>query len=211
MKTPRIAIVDYKMCNLFSVEHACLHLGADAFISSSPKEIANADAVILPGVGAFKDAMDNLRTSGLIPIIRDSIKSGKPFLGICLGFQMLFTRSEEFGVHDGLGILNGTVRSFPVEIDGKKIKVPHIGWNQILKINSTSILSGINNNDYMYFVHSYYVEPEDKSIIATTSEYEGFQFCSSVASGSVYACQFHPEKSGIKGIKLLDSWIRKIQ
>lgn len=211
MKTPRIAIIDYKMCNLFSVEHACRHLNADAFVTSSPEDVAAADAVVLPGVGAFKDAMDNLQTMGLVPEIRAAIRKGKPFLGICLGFQMLFTRSEEFGIHEGLDIFQGTVRAFPAAVGGKKIKVPHMGWSRISKAGSVDILSEVSDHDYMYFVHSFYVEPDDKSIIATTSEYEEFEFCSSVASESVYACQFHPEKSGDQGIKLLESWIRKIQ
>lgn len=210
MKKPKIAIVDYKMCNLFSVEHACRYAGGDPIITSDPGEIESADAVILPGVGAYKDAMDNIRSIGIDASLEKVIARNRPFLGICLGFQLLFTSSEEFGMSSGLGILDGLVKRFPTEHDGNRLKVPQIGWNQIEKAKETPFLTGIRENEYMYFVHSFYVEPKDEGLTATRTVYSGFNYCSSVSSDYLFACQFHPEKSAAEGMKIYSNWISRI-
>ena len=211
MEKPRIAIIDYKMCNLFSVEHACRYAGGDPHITSDPAEIESADAVILPGVGAYKDAMENIRSIGIDKSIGKAIAEKHSFLGICLGFQLLFSSSEEFGVSSGLGILEGSVKRFPSEHDGNRLKVPQIGWNQLEKAKETPYLAGIPENEYMYFVHSFYVEPKDITLTATRTVYAGFSYCSSVASGNLFACQFHPEKSAAEGMKIYRNWIARIR
>lgn len=205
-----IAIIDYQMCNLFSVQQAFKHLGANVEITSDPNHVLSADGVVLPGVGAFKDAVENMRRLGLDDAVIEVIKRGKPFLGICLGFQMLFDESEEFGVHKGLGIFRGSVKQFPSECKGRKLKVPQIGWNQITKTKNVSALKNINDDTDFYFVHSFYVAPEDPTLTATMTEYNGFEYCSSIEQANVFACQFHPEKSSVKGIQILDNWLKTI-
>ncbi len=197
-----IAIIDYGMGNLRSVEKAFEKLGFDTAISDDPKFINRADGVILPGVGAFADCMANLLSAGMEGAVRESVESGKPFLGICLGLQLLFKESEEDGIHQGLGIFEGRVRRLP-----RGQKVPHMGWNQIKYTNKSPIFDGIPEGSNFYFVHSYYVDPSDKRIIATTTDY-GFEFTSSVWADNVFAVQFHPEKSGEVGLKVLDNFGR---
>lgn len=197
-----IAIIDYGMGNLRSVEKALEKLGYEALISDDPKAINDARGVILPGVGAFADCMANLRSADLQGSVYESIKSGKPFLGICLGLQLLFEESEEDGIHKGLGVFKGRVRRLP---DGQKI--PHMGWNQVKHSNKAPIFEGVPEGSNFYFVHSYYVDPDDKSITATTTDY-GVEFTSSVWSDNVFAVQFHPEKSGDVGLKVLDNFGR---
>jgi glutamine amidotransferase len=206
-----IAIIDYQMSNLFSVKNALECLGIDSEITSDVTKIMAAKGAILPGVGAFAEAMKHLKTLDLIQPIKDFINSGKPFMGICLGFHLLFTESEEFGVTRGMDILQGKVESFSRHVKSKKI--PHIGWNRILTNNDVikedsfiSPLKDINSDEYMYFVHSFYVDPDNKDIIATETEYDSFTFCSSVLKGNVFASQFHPEKSGTSGLKILKNY-----
>ncbi|GBF48816.1 imidazole glycerol phosphate synthase subunit hisH [Leptospira ryugenii] len=206
-------IVDYDMGNLFSVEHACNKVGLPVAISSDPKEILNAPALILPGVGAFADAMQNLMKFNLVEVIRDFAASGKPLMGICLGMQLLFTESEEFGHTKGLGIIDGRVTKFPkISPTGKHLPIPQINWNQIIKPESdsdaweNSPLFQNENGDYMYFIHSFYTIPERQSDILTLTNYEGFEYCSAIHRENVFALQFHPEKSGEKGILIYRSF-----
>ncbi|HUT53909.1 MAG TPA: imidazole glycerol phosphate synthase subunit HisH [bacterium] len=205
-----IAVIDYGMGNLRSVQKALERVGLDARVTRSARDIADADGVVLPGVGAFRDCMNNLTELELIAPSKNAIASGKPFLGICLGLQVLFTVSEEFGRCEGLNVFAGRVVRFADDMqdpaaksdDDPLLKVPHMGWNQIVKQQDPAALRGIGDGTYYYFVHSYYVAPEDKSIAATATDY-GIEFVSSIARDNVFACQFHPEKSQEAGLKLL--------
>ena len=208
-----LIIIDYQLSNLFSVKHACEHIGVKAKISSDEKDLEKADAAILPGVGAFGDAMKNLDRLGLAKVINKFIKSGKPFMGICLGMQLLFSESEEFGRHKGLNIIKGKVKKFIKK--NRQIKVPQIGWNHIYPIPEdnnwqNSPFKNISFREFMYFVHSYYVDPVDKKNILSLTEYEGVEYCSSILHKNIFATQFHPEKSGLEGIKIYKNWINSI-
>lgn len=194
-----IAIIDFKLSNLFSVAHACEYVGIDAKITSDPADLVQADGLILPGVGAFGDAMKNLDSFGLTPVIQEHIKKDKAFMGVCLGMQLLFNTSEEFGKHEGLGVFEGIVSKFPSQYHDKKLRVPHIGWEKIEIKNKAGIFKNVSEGEFMYFVHSYFCNPEDRDIIATTTNYDGFEFVSSVSKDNVFAVQFHPEKSGKNG------------
>ena len=202
-----IAILDYDMGNLKSVQKAFEHLGLPACVTRKADMIAEADKLVVPGVGAFRDCMGNLEHYKLIEPILKHIKSKKPYLGICLGMQILFTESEEFGNHKGLNVIPGKVLRFP---HMPELKVPHMGWNQIKKTNAAkdSPLQAISDNDYAYFVHSYYVVPEDKKVIASTTDY-GQDFCSSIHKDNIFATQFHPEKSQNIGLKILEAFAKK--
>lgn len=214
---PKIAIIDYKMNNLFSVQNACEFVGLDAEITTDKIKILNADGAILPGVGAFHNAMNNLERLDLIEPIRDFIATGKPFLGICLGLQLLFTESYEFGTSRGLNLIEGTVEKFDF-ISKKKInvKVPHIGWNQIYPSNNqetewkNSPLHGIKKGEYMYFVHSFYIAPSNENDIFILTKYKGFEYCSGIKKKNIFATQFHPEKSAQKGIQIYSNWAKMI-
>ena len=202
-----IAIVDYGMGNLRSVQKAIEKVGSKAEITRSPQRIADARAVILPGVGAFKDCMDNLEKFGLITPVLKAIASGKPFLGICLGLQLLFTESLEFGHHPGLGVIKGVVKPFSQTMadpdrSGGLLKIPHMGWNSVRNMKSVPVLADLTDDAYFYFVHSYYVEPEDQQVVATLTNYGG-EFVSAVAFDNVLATQFHPEKSQQQGLAIL--------
>ena len=197
-----IAIIDYGMGNLRSVQKAFERVGHAAVVTRDPAEIEKANRVVLPGVGAFGDCMDNLTRYGLVEPIRQSISCGKPFLGVCLGLQLLFTESEEFGTHQGLNILPGTIRRFPFSSDSEsKLKVPHMGWNTISIRQTAPLLEGVASGSHVYFVHSYYVLPEDPSITCTVTDY-GIPFVSSVWKDNIFASQFHPEKSQQVGLQL---------
>jgi glutamine amidotransferase len=190
-----IAIIDYEMGNLRSVEKAIQHVGGDAQIVRKPDELARADKIILPGVAAFADAMGQLHSQGLVEPIQRAVRAGTPMLGFCLGLQLLFDVGYEDGEHKGIGVLPGKVVRFQFPDDAPaRLAVPHMGWNQLQIRKPSPMLEGISDGDYVYFAHSYYVQPADESIVATTTEY-GLEFASSVASGSVFATQFHPEKS----------------
>ena len=202
-----IAIVDYGMGNLRSVQKALEKIGCQADITRSPQHIADADAVVLPGVGAFKDCMDNLEHLNLVTPVLKAIASGKPFLGICLGLQLLFSESLEFGHHPGLDVVKGVVKPFsPTMPDPERaggfLKIPHMGWNSIQRQKPVPALSGVDEGAYFYFVHSYYVEPEDEAVVATRTDYGG-EFVSAIAFDNVLATQFHPEKSQHQGLNIL--------
>ncbi len=201
-----LAIVDYGMGNLRSVQKAFEHLGHAAEVTRDPERIAGAPGVVLPGVGAFGACMENLGRFGLVEPVRQAITSGRPFLGICLGMQLLFEESEEFGPVRGLGILPGRIVRFRRD-PGRK--VPHMGWNTIRMARRTPHLDGIDDGAHVYFVHSYYPVPADPAVIATTTPY-GEEFASSVARDNVFACQFHPEKSQRIGLRLLDNFVRTL-
>ncbi len=195
-----ITIVDYQMGNLRSVQKGIEHVGGAAKISSDPSEIRDAEKLILPGVGAFGDAMVEINRRSLADPIRDFANSGRPFLGICLGLQLLFEKGYEHGEHEGLGILKGDVVRF--ELPDKSLKVPHMGWNTVTKKTSPSILSGTTDDTHYYFVHSYYVRPSDPNVVALTCNY-GIDFCAMIWQDNIFATQFHPEKSQAAGLELL--------
>ncbi|MCK8827942.1 imidazole glycerol phosphate synthase subunit HisH [Natroniella acetigena] len=197
-----IKIIDYGMGNLKNVQKAFEMVGYQAEITQDKVEILAADGVVLPGVGAFKDAMENLEQLELTEVIKEVIEQKKPFLGICLGLQLLFTASEEFGVTEGLDIIPGRVKRFPQDLG---LKIPHIGWNQLDLQQETELYDCIEDGEYQYFVHSYYVEPDDEAVIVTTTDY-GIEFVSSIVQGNIYAVQFHPEKSSHKGLQLLKNF-----
>ena len=228
-----IAIIDYGMGNLRSVQKGFEKVGYDAIVTSNYKDILSAKGVVLPGVGAFKDCMRNLEEGCLVDSIYKVIEMGKPFLGICLGLQLLFTESEEFGIHKGLGIIKGRVVKFsfnsqhsgaPIQWMGRStqhLKIPHMGWNNI-KISgqgvkgsrglnprtlepSNPLFKDIPDNSYFYFVHSYYVVPEDDNIVASKTDY-GIDFVSSISKDNIFACQFHPEKSQEMGLRILKNF-----
>ena len=200
-----IAIIDYGMGNLRSVQKALEAVGADAVVSSQPQTVMDADSVVLPGVGAFKDCMDNLDRLGLVEVVRKSIQSGKPFLGICLGLQLLFEQSIEFGTVEGLGILPGKVVRF--HFDDPALKVPHMGWNTLTINKPSPLFESMDAHPYYYFVHSYYVVPADRDMVATTTQYGG-EFVSGIQHDNIHAFQFHPEKSQKQGLAMLEKFAR---
>ena len=195
-----IAIVDYGVGNLFSLQSSFAAIGQDAVATSDPDIIKAADKIILPGVGAFEDAAKKLEKSGLGSLVIEEAKRGKPILGICLGMQMLFERSFEYGEHKGLGLIKGEIRPI-ADVIPEGLKIPHIGWNGLIFKKNSPLFKYINEGDCVYFVHSYYAAGCDESISAT-AEY-GSELCASVESGNVYGCQFHPEKSGNVGLNIL--------
>ena len=199
-----IAIIDYGMGNLRSVQKGLERVGCKAQVTREPQQIVSARGVVLPGVGAFSACMENLRRFGLVEAIREVVLQRKPFLGICLGFQLLFTESEEFGPQKGLDLFPGKVVGFHPQ---NGLKVPHMGWNRIVKKKESPFLQGISDGDYLYFVHSYYVTPADVSVVATTTTY-GTSFVSSIATDPLFACQFHPEKSQKIGLRILENFAR---
>ncbi len=198
-----IAIIDYDAGNIKSVEKALSALSAEAVVTREAEVILQADKVILPGVGSFGDAMDKLHRYGLVSVIKKTIENGTPFLGICLGLQLLFESSEESQGIEGLGILKGRILRIP---EGEGIKVPHIGWNSLHFPNPGRLFCGIPKESYVYFVHSYYLQAEDAGIVTAVSEY-GVQIHASVECGNVFACQFHPEKSSDTGLAILQNFI----
>ena len=197
-----IAIIDYDAGNLKSVEKALLYLGEECVVTRDRNELLKADKVILPGVGAFGDAMEKLNKFGLVEVIHEIVKENKPFLGICLGLQLMFESSEEGPGVKGLGLLPGKIVKFP-EKDGYKI--PHMGWNSLDIKPEARLFKGLEGNPYVYFVHSYYLKAADEGIVAATTEYTT-HIHASVESGNVFACQFHPEKSSDVGLKILKNF-----
>ena len=195
-----IAIIDYGMGNLRSVHKGFERVGVAAQVTRDVAAIERADGVVLPGVGAFGACMDNLREYGLVDVVRKVVERGTPFLGICLGLQLLFEESEEFGPVPGLGLLRGRVVRF--RPSDAELRVPHMGWNQIRARQDAAPLRGVADGSFVYFVHSYYVEPADPGIIATTTDYGG-EFVSAIARDNLFACQFHPEKSQTIGLAML--------
>ena len=197
-----IAIIDYDAGNLKSVEKALISLGEEVVVSRERDVLLSADKVVLPGVGAFADAMNKLSEYGLIEVIKEIVDNNTPFLGICLGLQLLFEESEEAPGVAGLGILKGKILKIPPK---EGLKIPHMGWNSIDIKPEARLFKGIKNNSYVYFVHSYYLKAEDESIVAATTEYST-HIHASVESGNVFACQFHPEKSSDVGLKILKNF-----
>lgn len=219
LNTPRVAIIDYGLGNLFSLARACEHVGMAPTVTSDPKQMAIADAIILPGVGAFGDAMKSLRSLDLVQVLRDFASNGKPLVGICLGMQLLLSESDEFGTHQGLGIIEGTVRSFHSknglqtrESLGRVAKIPEVGWNRVYTpadreapANSwaaSGVFAGLSNGFFMYFVHSYIAKPADPNIVIGRSNYGGVEYCSALQAGNVTGFQFHPERSGEAGLQI---------
>lgn len=214
---PLVAIVDYGMGNLFSVQQACTFVGLKAIVTNSKKDILNADAVILPGVGAYGDAMLTLHRLDLVNVLCDIAESPKPLVGICLGLQLLMTESYEFGHHKGLGIIEGPVVPFVApEEKGRILKVPQVSWNRLfrpaegLRWHGT-LFDGIADGEYMYFVHSYIVQPQDSALILANSRYGNIEFCSCIQLHNVFACQCHPERSGVEGIKVYQNLAAQLQ
>ena len=216
-----VAIIDYGLGNLYSVQQACKSVGMKARITSNPFDLFDVDLVILPGVGAYGDAMAALHRLNLVEPLQKIAISHRWLMGICLGMQLLMSESYEFGVHKGLDIIPGKVISLPKHesikaSDGsiRSLKVPQVGWNQIWR-GETSwdnfSLSGLVDGEHMYFVHSYYVEPEKKTMITSTTKYGQVEFCSSLQYNSVFACQFHPERSGVKGLKIYKNLARIVR
>lgn len=198
-----ITIIDYQVVNLRSIQKAFERLGQTVEVTDDPRRIRRADRVVLPGVGAFRAGMDHLTRLGLVPVVRDVIDAGTPFLGICLGMQLLMSESEEFGRHEGLGVIPGRVVRFPSHDPVMAgLKVPHMGWNTVSVQRPVPALAGLPPQGYFYFVHSYYVVPENPEVVAADTLY-GVRFASVLAWRNVLACQFHPEKSQTLGLALL--------
>ena len=200
-----IAIVDYGVGNLFSLKSSLDMIGAEAFVTGDAEEIKKAEKIILPGVGAFGDAANKLRETGLFEVIKEEAKNGKPIMGICLGMQMLFEKSYEYGEHEGLGLIKGEIRPIE-EVIPKNLKVPHIGWNALKFTGESKLFKYIKDGDFVYFVHSYY-GAECDSVIAVIDY--GAPLTAAVEKGNVSGCQFHPEKSGEVGLKILKAFCEK--
>lgn len=205
-----IALIDYGVGNVKSIRNAFEHQGSKVILTRERDVILKADGLVLPGVGAFSHAMDNLNKYGLLEIIKDFAQTGKPLLGICLGMQMLLEQSEEFGITKGIGLIKGKVIKLPVE-QSVNLKLPHISWNEILpkKINwQNTILDNIAENTDMYFVHTFIAKPDNDDEVLSITEYAGVQFCSSVKKDNIYGCQFHPEKSSEHGLSIIKNFIK---
>jgi glutamine amidotransferase len=208
MNSPRVVIVDYELGNLYSVQRACRFNGLDAEIITDPNLLHSADGIILPGVGAMPDAVQTLEERGLDDALRQCVTRGTPVFGICLGMQLLFAEGSEFGPHAGLGIIQGRVVHFHNEVHGRKLRVPHIGWNAVLPKDAdptrwqNSPLRYAQPGEPMYFVHSYHVVPEDPTITLAVARYGDVEFCAAIQQDNVFACQFHPERSGPAGLDM---------
>ena len=203
-----INIIDYEMGNLRSVEKAFENLGFEARVSADPNDILTADKVVLPGVGAFRDCIHNLREGGFVEPLLQHVDQGKLLLGICVGMQMLFDESEEFGRHQGLGLIPGKVVRFPagMEEGGERLKVPHMGWNNIALKKASPIFSGVKDGSFVYFVHSYYCAAEKPADVAASCRYGEVDFCASLWRDNIMATQFHPEKSQTIGLNIFKNF-----
>ncbi len=202
-----IAVVDYGMGNLRSVSKAIEHVGVDVRVTRNPQDLKDAKGIVLPGVGAFKDAVRNLKEFGLWEVIIREVEKGKPFLGICLGLQLLFEKSYEFGETEGFGFIEGEVVKFELPAD---FKIPHMGWNQVYKKKESELLKNIREGEFFYFVHSYYVKPKNKNVVLTETDY-GIYFTSAIEKENIFATQFHPEKSQRAGQKLLKNFVSIVE
>lgn len=198
-----IAIVDYGVGNLFSLKSSFAAIGADVKVTSDAEDLKKADSIILPGVGAFEDAAKKLFESGLVDVIKEQVALGKPMMGICLGMQLLFEKSFEYGEHKGLGLIKGNVRPIS-DVIPDRLKIPHIGWNALIFKKENPLFKYISNGEHVYFVHSFYAADCEDSVIAS-AEY-GAELTAAVASGNVFGCQFHPEKSGETGLAILKAF-----
>lgn len=206
----QLAIIDYELGNLFSVRQACVNLGYHPVITADPDAVRKADALILPGVGAFGAAMETLRQCGLDAAIREAVQAGTPMMGVCLGMQLLLTESTEFGAGTGLGLVPGKIVRLP---DAPGRKIPQIAWNQVRPAAvdwARSPLAGLTPGDYMYFVHSYYCAPDDAAVTLCETDYDGFHYCSALKHENLFATQFHPEKSAELGLGIYRRWLESI-
>lgn len=201
-----IGIVDYNMGNLASVINAFAKVGADATLESDPSKLGQYDKLILPGVGAYGDAMEHLKANGMDKAVIDFAASGKPLLGICLGMQLLFESSEEFGHTEGLGLIPGKVVAFDERKFDHHLKVPHMGWNELFQQKETAIFSGLKKDFYLYFVHSFHAVCDDQYVIGKT--HYGYEFVSAVQNGNIYGIQPHPEKSHENGLKIIENFVK---
>jgi glutamine amidotransferase len=205
-KYPIIGIIDYGLGNLYSVQKACSHVGIETMLISSKDKLDNVDGVILPGVGAFGDAIKRLREKDLLESIIEKAKAGLPLLGICLGMQLLMDYSEEFGYHEGLGLIAGKVVKFTGEVKENQ-KIPQIQWNNVeISSSNNYLFSGISNGTFFYFLHSYYVVPVHTEVVAGTTEYRQIEYCSAIQKDNIFGAQFHPEKSGPQGLNLFQNF-----
>lgn len=215
MTSPRVQIVDYRLGNLFSIQQACRHAGIDAFVSDSAEQLQSVDGIILPGVGAYGNAMQSLRELQLTEPLKQAARAGTPLFGICLGMQLLFEGSEEFGEHEGLGLISGKICRIPDQLlNGRQLRVPNVGWNRIefrRGREAEPVLDGVPDNTFMYFVHSYCARSVPEADQLTTTVYGEFRYCSAVLRGSILGCQFHPEKSAQAGLRLYENWARSLR
>lgn len=198
----KIALIDYGAGNLFSVERALKFARADYYLATKPEQIIKADKLVLPGVGAFQDGMQGLKKNKLIEVIKSAAAHQKPILGICLGMQLMMTTGYEFGIHQGLGLIDGKVNKITA-----KVKLPQIGWNDLKILKPTPLLAGINSGDYFYFIHSFVTRPKNQKVLAAVTDYGGDKFCSVLVYKNIYGTQFHPEKSGPKGITIYQNFV----
>lgn len=211
----KVTIIDYGLSNLLSVQHAFAHFGAETLLTNRPEDVLAADMLVLPGVGAFKDGMDGLETLGLAEPIRQKAAAGTPLLGICLGMQMLFDESEEFGLHKGLGLIPGRVVKIPdTDADGRPQRVPHISWDPLYPGGGRAdfagtALAGVAPGEECYFIHSYEAKPQSDADCLAYTVYGGRQICAAAVHGNVLGCQFHPEKSGEVGLKIIEEFLKK--
>ena len=210
----KVVIIDYQLGNLFSVQQACSHIGYPAIISTDAADIKEADYAILPGVGAFADAMNNLKNTGLDVAIKDYVAEGKPIMGVCLGQQLMLTKSEEFEDAYGLGFIEGSVKKIPVQqIDGQLYKVPQIQWNTIAQPTQAnwqnSPLANCKTGNYFYFVHSYYTDVQNADAVLATTQYGNLNYCSAIQHKNIFTTQFHPEKSGEFGLEIYKNWFNQ--
>lgn len=208
----KVAIVDYGMGNLYSVSRACTYMGMSPVLASTPEALQEVDGIILPGVGAFADAIRSLRDCGMADALKDAVGEGRPLLGICLGLQLLMTESEEFGKYRGLDLIPGTVERLQGQsTNGDRLKVPQVGWNRLYEPAEGAwkgtLLDGVDSSDTVYFVHSYCVRPEDDAHVLSTSTYGVDRFCSTIQAGSVVGCQYHPELSGPTGLAIYRNFL----
>lgn len=212
--TPRIVIVDYDRGNLFSVRQAIARVGGDPVVTGDPAVVAGADRLILPGVGAFADAMVTLHGRGLDDAVKTFAATGRPFLGICLGMQLLFDESSEFGCHAGLGLIRGRVDRLPEPIDARREKIPNVGWSRLMPVTGgrpwpDSLFERVKPGDFAYFVHSYAPRPAERAQRLADIEFGGSAVAAAIAAGPIAACQFHPEKSGEVGLAILEAFVRR--
>lgn len=210
-KNKTIAIIDYGVGNLYSIKKSLDNLSNNVFITEDPEKISSADAIILPGVGSFEAGMEGLNVRNLIEPVKKFALTGKPILGICLGAQLLLDKGYEFGVFNGLGIIPGKVIKFPKL---KKERIPHIGWNGIFPLKKNgwtkTVLDSVRPDSDLYFVHSYVLQPSKQGNILALANYDGYQFCSAIQKNNIYGCQFHPEKSGQVGLKIIKNFVNLV-
>lgn len=209
----KIVIVDYGLGNLFSIKQALLAVGAEAVFSSNAEDLKKSDGILLPGVGAFADAMKRLHELHLVEVIQNAAREGKPILGVCLGLQLLFEQSQEFGLHKGLGLIPGEVLRFPEQHDGIKLTVPFIGWNRLVLTpqgKEHSLLKNLSDSTNIYFVHSYYVSPQSQAEVLAHCEYQGFAFSAVVRYKNTVGIQGHPEKSAEQGLEIYKNWVASL-